>query len=114
MQRILIGGLAALALCFGAWAQPVSTTAPQGKDSSTNFRALAGYPDPSCTRAGALPKKPATVSNMEVDRYNALLTTYNKTVHAYVVCVNAYVRNADNDMDVIRKKARDAVEEANR
>ena len=47
---------------------------------------------------------------MEVDRYNALLETYNKAAHAYVVCINLYVRNADNDMDLIRRKSRDAVE----
>ena len=58
--------------------------------------------------------KPAATNAMDVDRYNALLGTYNKSVHDYVVCINAYVRNADGDMDLIRKKSRDAVEAANR
>jgi hypothetical protein len=115
MQRILTGGLAALALCIGALAQPVSTTAPQGKDSSTNFPALADYPSPACIKAGVLPKKPTDHRDaMAVDVYNAKLATYNAHVHDYVVCVNNYVRNADGDMDLIRKKSRDAVEEANR
>ena len=99
--------LAGLALSIGAMAQPVTTP-------GTNFPALVGYPDPACTKPGALPKKPATTNAMEVDRYNALLGTYNKTAHDYVVCINLYVRNADGDMDLIRKKSRDAVEAANR
>jgi hypothetical protein len=49
-----------------------------------------------------------------VDRYNLKLAEYNKAVHAYIVCINLYVRNADNDADFIRKKGRDAVDDANR
>ena len=108
MARILTTTLAGLALSICAMAQPVSTT------PGTNFPALAGYPDPACERPGLQPRKPATINAMEVDRYNALLSTYNKAVHAYVVCINLYVRNADGDMDLIRRKSRDAVEAANR
>lgn len=110
MLRILTISLAGLALSICAMAQPVSSTSGPG----TNFPALAGYPDPACERPGLQPKKPASINAMEVDRYNALLGTYNKAVHAYVVCINLFVRNADGDMDLIRKKSRDAVEAANR
>ena len=109
MPRMWTAGLTFLALSICALAQTVPVTT-QG----TNFPALAGYPGPACTKPGAQPRKPSTINNMEVDRYNALLATYNRAVHDYVVCVNTYVRNADSDMDLIRKKSRDAVEEANR
>ena len=105
--RVLTTTLAGLALSICAVAQPVSTP-------GTNFPALSGYPDPDCARPGPLPRKPATINAMEVDRYNALLGTYNKAAHDYVVCINLYVRNADGDMDLIRRKSRDAVEAANR
>jgi hypothetical protein len=119
MQRILTGGLACLAVPIGALAQTVTTEAPTkavlGQVAGTNFPALADYPSPACIKAGALPKKPTDHRDaMAVDVYNAKLATYNAHVHDYVVCVNAYVRNADGDMDLIRKKSRDAVEEANR
>jgi hypothetical protein len=110
MARILTTGLACAALCICAVAQPVPTSSAPG----TNFPALAGYPDPACARPGPLPRKPATINAMDVDRYNALLGTYNKSAHDYVVCINLYVRNADSDMDLIRRKSRDAVEAANR
>ena len=80
---------------------------------TTNFPALQGYPAPSCVKPGAPPKRPGAINAMEVDRYNALLGTHNKKAHDYVVCINAYVRAADNDSDLIRKKSRDAVDEAN-
>jgi hypothetical protein len=94
-----------LALTAVAQAQ---TTPP-----ATNFPTLADYPGPSCTKPGAPPKRPGAINAMEVDRYNALLATYNKKARDYVVCINAYVRAADNDGDLIRKKSRDAVDEAN-
>ena len=86
-------------------------TAPPSQ--TTNFPALQEYPDPSCIKPGVPPKRPGAINAMEVDRYNALLGTYNKKAHDYVVCINAYVRAADNDSDLIRKKSRDAVDEAN-
>jgi hypothetical protein len=109
MPRILTGCLTCLALSICAWAQTAPVTV-----HGTNFPALAGYPDPDCARPILQPRKPASINAMEVDRYNALLATYNKSVHDYVVCINAYVRNADGDMDLIRRKSRDAVEAANR
>jgi hypothetical protein len=86
---------------------------PQVASQASNFPALRDYPGPSCVKPGAPPKRPGTINAMEVDRYNALLGTYNKKTHDYVVCINAYVRAADNDSDLIRKKSRDAVDEAN-
>jgi hypothetical protein len=101
MRRILIVILTCLPAC--AFAQP-----------ATNFPSLSDYPGPVCSKPGEQPKRPSAINAAEVDRYNALLAKYNKTAHDYVVCINLYVRNADNDMDLIRKKSRAAVDEANR
>jgi hypothetical protein len=100
--------LAALPGCALAQEAPVSPP------RATNFPALANYPDPACARPGEQPKRPNATSVVEVDRYNALLATYNKRAHDYVTCINVYVRNADADMDLIRRKSRDAVDAANR
>jgi hypothetical protein len=105
MKRLILL-LAALPAC--AFAQEAA------QPRATNFPAMANYPDPACARPGEQPKRPNTTSIVEVDRYNALLATYNKRAHDYVVCINVYVRNADADMDLIRKKSRDAVDAANR
>lgn len=106
MRLLLLAVLAGL---------PVAAMAqsPESPPPATNFPALRDYPGPSCAKPGALPKRPGAINAMEVDRYNALLATYNKKAHDYVVCINAYVRAADNDSDLIRKKSRDAVDEAN-
>ena len=79
----------------------------------TNFPPLRDYPAPACAKPGAAPKRPGAINAMEVDRYNVMLGTYNKKAHDYVVCINAYVRAADNDSDLIRKRSRAAVDEAN-
>jgi len=92
---------------------PTSAMAQTAAPPASNFPALKEYPGPACAEPGVPPKRPGAVNAMEVDRYNALLGTYNKKAHDYVVCINAYVRAADNDSDLIQKKSRDAVDEAN-
>lgn len=82
--------------------------------AQTNFPPLANYPAPACTRPGEPPRKPMVVNATEVDRFNLKIAEYNKRARDYVTCINLYIRNADADMDVIRRKSRDASEEANR
>lgn len=98
-------------LGVSAAAQPAANT--QSQAVGTNFPALANYPAPDCVKPGTAPARPITTDAMDVDRYNAMVANYNKKGHAYVVCINAYIRNADNDMDLIRKKSRDAADAAN-
>lgn len=94
-------------LAMPASAQDVAAT-------GTNFPALKDYPAAACTKPAALPKKPITTSNAEIGRYNDLIANYNKLGKTYVECVNAYVANANHDMDIIRQKSRAATDEANR
>ena len=82
--------------------------------AQTNFPPLADYPAPACAKPGEPPRKPMTVSAVEVDRFNLKIGEYNKRARDYVTCVNLYIRNADADMDLIRRKSRDASDEANR
>ena len=93
-----------------AWAQD----APPATLSDTNFPALKDYPATACPKPVPLPRKPITTSNAEIERYNALIANYNKLGKVYVACVNAYVANANRDMDIIRQKSRAATDEANR
>jgi hypothetical protein len=96
---------------FHALAQPAAALPAPAR---TNFPELANYPGPNCTKPGELPRQPNATSMTEVDRYNLLVREYNRASHDYAVCINAYIRNADHDADLIREKSRDAADEANR
>jgi len=107
-MKITLCSLAvALAVPGFAWAQDVAAT-------GTNFPALKDYPAAACGKPAPPPKKPNTTSNMEIGRYNDQIANYNKLGATYVACVNAYVGNANRDMDIIRQKSRAATDEANR
>jgi len=97
---------------------PVQAQSPAAQDPSaaagSNFPALKDYPAAACTKPAPLPKKPVTTIATEIQRYNVLIANYNKAGKTYVECVNAYVGNANRDMDIIRQKSRAATEEANR
>ena len=82
--------------------------------AQTNFPPLADYPVPACAKPGEPPKRPMTVNAMEVDRFNLKIAEYNRRARDYVACINLYIRNADADMDLSRRKTRDASDEANR
>ncbi len=83
-------------------------------EAGTNFPALKDYPASTCVKPAPLPKQPVTTNATEIQRYNVLVANYNKLGNAYVACVNAYVGNANRDMDIIRQKSRAATDEANR
>jgi len=105
-----IYALGALALLLST---PVQAQEPSAAAGS-NFPALKDYPAAACTKPAPLPKKPVTTIATEIQRYNVLIANYNKAGKTYVECVNAYVANANGDMDIIRQKSRAATDEANR
>ena len=108
-------GALTLLLTIPAEAQTPAPTPDQAATAAgTNFPALKDYPATTCTKPAPLPRKPITTSNMEIGRYNDLIANYNKLGKTYVECVNAYVANANHDMDIIRQKSRAATDEANR
>ncbi len=92
--------------------------------AGTNFPALADYPAPSCIKPGEQPvmphATPKTVSaggmsintgTRDVRDYNKQVAQYNAALQDYTVCMNAYVANAQADMDAIRAKVNQSVEQ---
>lgn len=73
------------------------------------------YPAHSCGMKPILPSKPfAFSSQQDIDDYNEKIKAYNKTIKEYSSCINEYLDNANRDMQRIREKAKDAVDEMNR
>lgn len=114
MKRFLIALSTAAALLAMPAAAQDTAPAAAAADAGTNFPALKDYPAAACAKPAPLPKQPVTTVAAEVQRYNVLIATYNKAGAAYVACVNAYVANANRDMEIIRQKSRAATDEANR
>ncbi len=92
--------------------------------AGTNFPALADYPAPNCIKPGEQPvmphATPKTVSaggmsintgTRDVRDYNKQVAQYNVALQDYTVCMNAYVANAQADMDAIRAKVNQSVEQ---
>ena len=113
MKMFLIVLSAATALLVMPAMAQEAAPAPAA-DVGTNFPALKDYPTSTCVKPAPLPKQPVTTNATEIQRYNVLVANYNKLGNAYVACVNAYVGNANRDMDIIRQKSRAATDEANR
>ncbi len=101
-------------------AAPAATSATAG----TNFPALADYPAPNCAKpgdkpllTGAAPKiVPAggmsfNTGGKDVKDYNERVAQYNAALHDYTACMNAYVANGQADIDAIRNKINQAVEQ---
>ena len=92
--------------------------------AGTNFPALADYPAPSCAKPGDKPvlarSVPREVSAggvhfntgaRNVKDYNQQVAQYNAALHDYTACMEAYVANGQADMDAIRTKVNQAVEQ---
>lgn len=92
--------------------------------AGTNFPALADYPAPNCAKPGDKPvltgAAPTTVpaggmsfntGGKDVKGYNERVAQYNAALHDYTVCMNAYVANGQDDIDAIRNKINQAVEQ---
>jgi hypothetical protein len=93
---------------------------PGAAMAGTNFPALADYPVPNCGKG----EKPADVPKMKngddpvaynkkIQEHNAQIAEYNIALHDYVGCMNAYVANAQADMDLIRDKVNKSVAAGN-
>lgn len=73
------------------------------------------YPEHACGLKPILPSKPfAFSSQQEIDDYNNKIKVYNKAIKVYSKCINEYLDNANRDMQRIREKAKDAVDDMNR
>jgi hypothetical protein len=92
--------------------------------AGTNLPGLADYPGPNCTRPGDKPvlarDTPRVVSaggmsintgTRDVKDYNKQIAQYNAALQDYTACMNAYVANGQADMDTIRNKVNQSVEQ---
>jgi hypothetical protein len=92
--------------------------------AGTNFPGLADYPAPNCIKPGEKPvlprAAPKTVpaggmsfntGERDVKDYNERVAQYNAALHDYTACMNAYVANGQADMDAIRTRINEAVEQ---
>jgi hypothetical protein len=92
--------------------------------AGTNFPSLADYPAPSCAKPGEKPVMARdtphvvnaggvsiTTGAKDAKDYNKQVDQYNVALQNYTVCMNAYVDNAQADMNAIKDKVNKAVEQ---
>ena len=90
--------------------------------AGTNFPPLADYPAPGCVKPGDKPTLPVATPKAvsaggvtintgarDVKDYNKQVAQYNVALQDYTACMNAYVANAQADMDAIRNRVNQAV-----
>lgn len=73
---------------------------------------ILGYSEHDCIK----PYKPTEPysfdSQWEVDLYNSQVDTYNFELDQYISCIREYVENANNDIERIKEKYQNAIDEA--
>lgn len=93
---------------------------PGAAMAGTNFPPLAGYPSPDCAKMEMPNDVPAmkigedpVAYDKKIKQHNEQVARYNVALHDYSACMNAYVANAQADMDLIRDKVNKSVAAAN-
>lgn len=72
----------------------------------------SGYPAHTCIKP-TKPYKPFSFSNQwDVDSYNSQVEYYNTQLRRYLYCIDEYIKNANNDIERIREKAKEAINDA--
>jgi hypothetical protein len=75
---------------------------------------ILGYPSHDCSAPYSKPIKPYSFSSQwEVDRYNSEVENYNNQLREFIRCIEKYVDNAKNDIQRVKEKANEAINEAN-
>ena len=73
-----------------------------------------GYPSHECSAPYSKPTKPYSFSSQwEVDQYNSEVENYNYELGESMSCIREYVDNAKNDIERVKEKANEAINEAN-
>ncbi len=73
---------------------------------------FTGYPSHDCIKPDK-PYKPYSFnSQWEIDSYNSEVETYNSNLRVYSDCIDEYLENANNDIERIKQKAKEAINEA--
>ncbi len=98
------------AILFLVWAPSQSFAFIVG---GSNFGSYL-YPYHSCGLKPTLPVKPFSFSSQEVvEGYNQKIRKYNKEIKEFSNCINDYLENANLDMQRIREKSKEAVDDLN-
>jgi outer membrane murein-binding lipoprotein Lpp len=80
----------------------------------SNFGAYE-YPSHNCGLPPMLPQRPYDMSSVrDVEAYNRQVDAYNTQMRSFSECINAYVDRTEKDMQRIREKAGEAIEEMRR
>jgi len=75
---------------------------------------LFGYPSHTCSPPYSKPVKPYSFTDQwQIDQYNSEVEDYNYEMQSFRDCIRSYVDNAKNDIKRIKKKANEAINEAN-
>jgi len=72
-----------------------------------------GYPSHNCYKPNK-PYKPYTFdSQWEIDAYNSEVDQYYRDMEDYRICIQTYIDNANSDIDRIREKIEEAINDYN-
>ncbi|MCW8901090.1 MAG: hypothetical protein OQK75_00585 [Gammaproteobacteria bacterium] len=88
----------------------------QAKSNVDNFT----YPAHKCNNKPLKPQKPKQflpnddieTYNNDISKYNINVATYNEQIKRYKSCINQYIKNGNNDINVIKKQLNSALKEA--
>jgi len=70
---------------------------------------LSDYPAHKCRKPDK-PYKPYSLNDQyEVDSYNRKVRAYNRELEEYVDCLKKYADNAENDIERIKERVREAM-----
>ena len=86
-----------------------------GTGAAAGSNLADGYPEPACGERPEVPERPEKFETEEaIVEYNAKVDAYNVAMERLVECVHAYVANAKEDMEQVRKRAEEAIRSLNR
>lgn len=73
------------------------------------------YPAQNCGLPPLAPERPYDMTSVkEVDAYNLRVDRYNTEVRSFSECINGYVERTEKDLQRIREKADQAIEDMRR
>lgn len=86
-----------------------------GTGAAAGSNLAEGYPGPACGERPEIPERLEKFETEEaLDEYNAKVDAYNASMERLVTCVHEYVTNAVADIELIRKRSREAIDWLNR
>jgi len=86
-----------------------------GAEATAGSNLPEGYPGLECGQVPEIPERPEKFETEEaIAEYNAKADAYNASIDRLFECVREYVSNAASDIEEIKRRSREAIEELNR